>query len=99
LLIIPVRSGYGPAVSSGDTAQLDDVVVPPVDELLVVDVGVVGEEPQAAAKAALAAPRMSSASRLVNVRVMTSFDREHVAEVLQPVEKSATGTFRALNTR
>jgi hypothetical protein len=61
---MPVRSGYGPAVSSGETAQLDDVVVPVVAELEVVVVGLVGVEPQAAANAALAAEE-SSASRLL----------------------------------
>jgi hypothetical protein len=65
---MPVRSGYGPAVSSGDTAQLEEVVVPPVEELEVVVVGLVGEEPQAAARAALAAPRSPSASRLLYER-------------------------------
>jgi len=60
---MPVRSGYGPAVSSGDTAQLDAAVVPVVEELVVV--GLVGVEPQAAANAALAALRRPSASRLL----------------------------------
>jgi hypothetical protein len=62
---MPVRSGYGPAVSSGDTAQLDAAVVPVVEELEVVVVGLVGVEPQAAANAALAALRSPSASRLL----------------------------------
>jgi len=48
------------------------VVVPPVDELEVVVDGVVGDEPQAAASAALAAPKSPSASRLLNVRFMES---------------------------
>jgi hypothetical protein len=93
LLIIPVRSGYGPAVSSGDTAHADDVVVPPLDELpplVVDDDGEVGEAPQAAANAALAAPRSPIASRLLNARFMKPFQREGVAEVLRRVEKSAT---------
>ena len=66
---MPVRSGYGPAVSSGETAQLDDVVVPVVAELEVVVVGLVGVEPQAAANAALAALRSPSASRLLYERL------------------------------
>jgi len=70
---MPVRSGYGPAVSSGDTAQLEEVVVPPVVELeVVVVVGEVGDEPQAAANAALAALRSPSAWRLLYVRFMDS---------------------------
>ena len=66
--------------------------MPPVDDPaeLVVDEGEVGEEPQAAANAALAAPRSPSASRLLNVRFMKPFQREGVAEVLRLVEKSAT---------
>jgi hypothetical protein len=88
---MPVRSGYGPSVSCGETAHADEVVVPPVDEPpeLVVE-GEVGEEPQAAANAALAAPSSPSASRLLNVRFMKPFQREGVAEVLRRVEKSAT---------
>jgi len=76
-------------------------VVPPLDELpeLVVDEeGEVGEAPQAAANAALAAPRSPIASRLLNVRFMQPFQREGVAEVLHLVEKSATSTFRVRNT-
>jgi len=67
---MPVRSGYGPAVSDGDTAQLDEVVVPPVAELEVVVVGAVGDDPHAAANAALAALRSPSASRLLYLRFM-----------------------------
>jgi len=63
---MPVRSGYGPAVSLGETAQAEAAVVPPVEEALaVVVVGDVGDEPQAAARAALAAPSSPSASRLL----------------------------------
>jgi hypothetical protein len=59
LLSIPRRSGYGPSVSLGVTAQLEEVVPP------VVELGLVGESldvEQAAVKAKAATPpRLSRA--------------------------------------
>ena len=59
LLIIPRRSGYGPSVSLGVTAQLEDVEPP------VVELGLVGESldfEQAVVNATAATlPRLSSA--------------------------------------
>jgi hypothetical protein len=68
LPIIPVRSGYGPAVSSGATAQLlvpEDPDDPPLPDPLVVELldGVVGDDPQPTAAMSPAAPNTPSASR------------------------------------
>ena len=62
-LIMPLRSGYGPAVSSAVTAQVDVGVVTVVDVAVVTTVGPAGVEPQPAASAAPAAPSNSSAWR------------------------------------
>jgi hypothetical protein len=59
LAIMPVRSGYGPAVSSGVTAQLDVLEVPPVVVVPVevaVLVGLVAEAAQPTANPTLAEP-------------------------------------------
>jgi len=73
LLIMPRRSGYGPAVSSAATTQLpvvDDepVVVGGVVELLV-ELALVGEDEHAATMAAPARPSVSSTLRRVILRL------------------------------
>src|SRR5262249_33539509 len=64
LLIMPMRSGYGPSVSAGVEVQLDE------PDTLLVEVGLVSESPdvaQAAVSATPATPPMaSSACRLVS---------------------------------
>src|SRR5205814_8527949 len=63
-LIMPVRSGYGPAVSSAVTAQIDGGgVVTVVDAAVVTAVRPAGLPPQPAASAAPAALSSSSAWR------------------------------------
>jgi hypothetical protein len=67
-LIIPVLSGYGPSVSDGVTAQLavDDVPPPPVVVPVVVELGLVGVDPQPARTAPTPAPNTASTSRRVD---------------------------------
>jgi hypothetical protein len=87
-----VWSGYGPAVSSGVTAHaavpvVPPPVVPPDVELpfeAVVVEALVGDDPQPAAKASPAAPRMPRASRRFTfffVRVL--FMPQYTAKVSQ----------------
>src|SRR5438094_556643 len=82
---MPSLSGYGPPVSSGESAHVVDVVPPPVVVLaLDVVVGVVGDEPRAAATAAAAALSAANASRRVSFRwveVMSS-----ILSFMMPIE-------------
>ena len=72
--IMPVRSGYGPAVSSALTAQLaaPDIPVVVVVVLLVaaVELALVGEEAHPATKAAPARLSASITSRRLSLRLI-----------------------------
>jgi len=65
---MPVLSGYGPSVSEGVTAQVVDDVPVVVDavELLVLLVGLVGDDPHAANAAPNPALSTASSSRRCN---------------------------------
>jgi hypothetical protein len=65
-LIIPFRSGYGPAVSSGVTTQVvavDGVLVVAALLALVVELALTGDDEQPARSAEPASPRVSSSRR------------------------------------
>src|SRR2546423_5849580 len=85
LFTMPSLSGYGPAVSSGDTAHVPELVVPPVEvEPLDVVEGVVGDEPHAAATAAAAALSAPKASRRVSLRCVGVMSL--IASFMRPIE-------------
>jgi hypothetical protein len=69
-LIIPVRSGYGPAVSSGVTTQFEADIEPPVAVALevVVELPLTGDDEQPARSAEPARPSVSSSRRLLSLR-------------------------------